>query len=91
MLGGKAQTVPEGSALVAGKQKETALEAMVAYKGGSHREPDPKAHLKCDYCGRTRHTRDRCFKLHPELRNSAPNDNSYLKEDCSAKNSWSKF
>ncbi|CAN1345682.1 hypothetical protein LINPERPRIM_LOCUS40477 [Linum perenne] len=35
-----------------------------------------KAHLKCDYCGRTRHTRDTCWKLNPEKRFSRNKEHS---------------
>ncbi|KAK8917029.1 hypothetical protein KSP39_PZI022272 [Platanthera zijinensis] len=30
-------------------------------------QPSDKDHLMCDYCGRSRHTRDTCFKLHGPL------------------------
>ena len=32
-------------------------------KGRTYRRDDDKAHLKCTYCGGTRHTRNECFKL----------------------------
>ncbi|CAN1804455.1 hypothetical protein LINPERHAP1_LOCUS23922 [Linum perenne] len=34
-----------------------------------HHGHDPKAHLRCDFCGKTRHTKDMCWKLHPHLKN----------------------
>ncbi|XP_057540778.1 uncharacterized protein LOC130818633 [Amaranthus tricolor] len=32
-------------------------------KGKTYRREDDKSHLKCTYCGGTRHTRNECFKL----------------------------
>ena len=32
-------------------------------KGRTYRREDDKSHLKCTYCGGTRHTRNECFKL----------------------------
>ncbi|CAN1291714.1 hypothetical protein LINPERPRIM_LOCUS21261 [Linum perenne] len=52
-------------------------QSVRAYLRGRRKlEDDPKAHLKCDYCGRTRHTRDTCWKLNPEKRFSRNKEHS---------------
>ncbi|CAN1804463.1 hypothetical protein LINPERHAP1_LOCUS23930, partial [Linum perenne] len=38
-----------------------------------HHGHDPKAHLRCDFCGKTRHTKNMCWKLHPHLKNGGRN------------------
>ncbi|CAN1312607.1 ABC transporter B family member 25, mitochondrial [Linum perenne] len=56
---------------------ETIPEGLAARRGNFQKpEDDPKAHLKCDYCGRTRHTRDTCWKLNPEKRFSRNKEHS---------------
>ena len=36
---------------------------IFSVKGKTYRRDDEKTHLKCTYCGGTRHTRNECFKL----------------------------
>ena len=36
---------------------------IFSVKGKSYRREDERSHLKCTYCGGTRHTRNECFKL----------------------------
>ncbi|CAN1843427.1 Rab3 GTPase-activating protein catalytic subunit [Linum perenne] len=38
-------------------------EVLAAQKFGANKGFDPKGHLKCDHCGRRRHTREECWKL----------------------------
>ncbi|CAN1248630.1 Binding partner of ACD11 1 [Linum perenne] len=37
--------------------------ANAVQKPQTRNEHDPKAHMKCDFCGKTRHTREMCWKL----------------------------
>ncbi|KAK8934710.1 hypothetical protein KSP39_PZI014426 [Platanthera zijinensis] len=63
-------SVPEGSALAA-----TAPSLLGTRPPRDFRLKNPdKDHLLCDYCGKTRHTRDTCFRLHgfPNPRGGAP-------------------
>ncbi|KAK8923657.1 hypothetical protein KSP39_PZI019078 [Platanthera zijinensis] len=52
-------SLPESSALVAG----SSILGVRPPRDAKMRGPD-KDHLVCDYCGKNRHTRDTCFRLH---------------------------
>ncbi|CAN1305878.1 hypothetical protein LINPERPRIM_LOCUS26638 [Linum perenne] len=81
MLGSSKElpSTAESSALAAalGQPKEEPSEALATYRGSPSREIDPKANLRCDYCGRWRHTRAECRKLATHTRNKEAEKGSH--------------
>ncbi|CAN1790032.1 Retrovirus-related Pol polyprotein from transposon RE1 [Linum perenne] len=56
--------------------EKSALQVTREGFGARQKGADPKAHLKCDYCGKPRHTRETCWKLNgkpPHLKNPRAN------------------
>ncbi|CAN1143667.1 hypothetical protein LINPERHAP2_LOCUS13712, partial [Linum perenne] len=54
----------------------SALQVTGERFGARQKGADPKAHLRCDYCGKPRHTRETCWKLNgkpPHLKNPRAN------------------